>query len=380
MQAINGSAVFRSRGRLIGCCMALVLALSALVFASAASAATPPPVTTYLASGDSISFGYSQEKFEVNFPNESPSYFEGGFVNLYAKKLFKENKGITIVNNACPGETSDSFIGTGPLGKAVDPSGTSACPYHFASGLPLHNGLATLSQLENDISVLNPCFIKASVCAPAHEIKSVTFQIGSNDELASVAKCEAEVKSEFETTGKSKYEQPTDEKEPIEVKIADSVKACIAESSPATFAHIIKNVETILGLMRSSSYGNYSGSIVVLGYYNPESFVLPGSDALQVSLNSKMAAAVAPFGAKYANPFPKINPAPEGSLKEKKAIEKYTEWFNPKDIAVNKAKCEANQAKEAGEGKTVIYPCNGGGDIHPSAAGQALLAKLVLEA
>ena len=97
-------------------------------------------------------------------------------------------------------------------------------------------------------------------------------------------------------------------------------------------------------------------------------------------MNARSYAAVAPFGAAYANPFPKFNPAPEGGPKEKKALEKYTEYFNAKDIAVNKAKCEANQAKEAEEGKTVIYPCNGGGDIHPTPAGQALLAKLVLEA
>ncbi|HMH46575.1 MAG TPA: hypothetical protein VK538_02565 [Solirubrobacteraceae bacterium] len=74
MQAMNGSAVsFRKRGRLIGCCMALVLAFSALVFSASAGAATPPPPTTYLALGDSLAFGYTQEKFENHFPsNESP--------------------------------------------------------------------------------------------------------------------------------------------------------------------------------------------------------------------------------------------------------------------------------------------------------------------
>src|SRR5882672_1322706 len=67
MQAMNGSASpFRSRGRLIGCCMALALALSALVLAPVASAKVAPPVTTYIAAGDSIAFGYSQEKFETN--------------------------------------------------------------------------------------------------------------------------------------------------------------------------------------------------------------------------------------------------------------------------------------------------------------------------
>jgi lysophospholipase L1-like esterase len=382
MQAMNGSAgPVRSHGRLIGCCMALALALSAVVFAPVASAAVPPPITTYVAIGDSLAFGYTQEKSEENTPNEPPSYFENGYASEYAKRfLKKENPGLVLVNNGCPGETTDSLFGTGPLGKAVDPTGTQACPYHFVLGLPLHTSLATLSQAENAISQLNPCFVKKSVCAPSHEIKMVTFNMAGNDELASIAKCKAEVKTEFETTGKSKYEQPTDEKEPIGVKIKDSILGCVVVSSTAVFNHIVTNTETMLGLIRSPSYGNYAGPLKVLGVYNPQSFVLPGSDALQASLNSKLATAVASFGAKFANPMPKINPSPEQSKAEKKAIEKYTEWYNPKDEAADKAKCEANQAKEAGESKTVIYPCEPEGDIHPSLAGAKVLAKILSEA
>src|SRR5450759_5293463 len=86
MQATNGSAVsVRSRGRLIGCCMALVMALGAVVLAPAANAATPPP--TYLALGDSLAFGYTQEKFLVNFPTESPSFFESGYADQFARDL-----------------------------------------------------------------------------------------------------------------------------------------------------------------------------------------------------------------------------------------------------------------------------------------------------
>src|SRR5262249_51642906 len=67
MQAMNG----KTRARLFGCCMALALALTALTFAPAANAAE---TTTLLSLGDSISFGYSQQKFNENFPNESPSF------------------------------------------------------------------------------------------------------------------------------------------------------------------------------------------------------------------------------------------------------------------------------------------------------------------
>src|ERR1700712_3390948 len=150
MQAMKGSA---GRGRLIGCCIALALAVSAMVLAPVASAAVKPPTTTYVAAGDSLAFGYTQEKSEENAPNEPPAYFETGYASEFAKLLRSKagggDKGLVLANNGCPGETTDSFFGTGPLGKAVDPTGTSACPYHFALGLPLHTSLATLSQAEN---------------------------------------------------------------------------------------------------------------------------------------------------------------------------------------------------------------------------------------
>src|ERR1043166_7016257 len=119
MQAMHGSAgPIRSRGRLIGCLMALALAGSALVFSAPAGATEPPPPTTYLALGDSLAFGYTQEKFEAHFPfNESPLFFEEGYANyLYGKikgasKKFAQNlKGLHLVNNGCPGETTDSLI------------------------------------------------------------------------------------------------------------------------------------------------------------------------------------------------------------------------------------------------------------------------------
>ncbi len=372
MQAMNGSAVSsRSRGRLIGCCMALVLALSALVLAPAANAAKGP-VETYVSTGDSLAFGYSQELNEVNSPNESPSYFEEGFDNFFAKNTLKKTSpGITIVNNGCPGETTNSYFGTGAL-KAFDPNASSACPYHFALGLPLHNSLGPLSQLEDTLSVLNPCFTKASVCAPAHPIVALSLAIGANDELAAIKKCEGEVKVEFETTGKSQYQQ--NETEPLPERIANSVKGCIVIHHTPVNEALVKNVETILGLIKNPSYGNYAGPVIFLGFYNPESFVLTGSDALQNQLNAEMEAAVVAAGAKYANPFPKFNPIPEQGPKEKKALERYTNAFNAKDIAANKVKWEANKTKEEGEGKTVIYPFNGFGDIHPTKLGYQWMA------
>src|SRR6185312_16776362 len=103
----------------------------------------------------------------------------------------------------------------------------------------------------------------------------------------------------------------------------------------------------------------------LMGYYNPDSFVLPGSDQLQKGLNHAIETELVPAfpNVTYANPFPKINGAVELTAKEHKNIEKYTEMCNP---SVQKP----STGKDPG--------CEG--DIHPSLAGYKLLAKVNNEA
>jgi lysophospholipase L1-like esterase len=365
MQAMNGSAgPIRSRGRLIGCLMALALAVSALMLVPVtAGAAEPPEQKTYLAGGDSISFGYSQQKFNENFPTEAPVFFEEGLVNQTNKFLAgKEElgKGIKPVNYACPGETSNGFIGENEaLGGKPSTSNDKRetdyhpCSYHNQSGLPLHASLGTHSQLEEILATLKEG-------APAHPVKLITINIGSNDELASISECEEIVTEEFTKEGKSKFDKGGGPQE--------AVTNCIGfTAANKTFPHILNNVGKILGTIDSTSPGggHYTGAIVLEGYYNPDSFVLPGSDALQSNLNSLMETeVVSKFpNVTYANPFPKINPAPELGPKEKKAIEKYTEMCNPnvqKPSTGNDPGCE--------------------GDIHPTLTGYKLLGKLTNEA
>jgi hypothetical protein len=138
--------------------------------------------------------------------------------------------------------------------------------------------------------------------------------------------------------------------------------------------------------------GGYGGEILILGNYNPQTFELPGSDGLQIILNSqekeafeKLQTELTGGGStavvKFVNPFSKFNSGEENSVKEEKSLMKYTEMFNAHDIAANKAKTEAKNTKEEGEGKTVIFPPDGKeGDIHPSEAGYKALGKLLFEA
>jgi lysophospholipase L1-like esterase len=392
MQAMNGSAgSFRKRGRLIGCCMALALALSALLFAAPAGAANPP--TTYLALGDSITFGYTQEKFEEHFPtSESPLFFEENFATYLTAKLkmastkFATNlKGLHLINNGCPGETTDSMIGNGPLGTAVDPTGQSPCGYQ-KSGLELHHPYPGVSQMENALKVI------AQNSASPGSVKNVTIGIGANDELASISKCKTEVKEEGEKYLKAEAAEfskwdPNEFKHPAnEAEIAESIRqavhACISGESTGVFNHIAANVHTMISVLRNgSSFGgvNYGGKIEILGVYNPETFVVIGSDLLQSLLNGKLQEVAAEFpGVVEGDIFSVVNPQKggEGNTKEKEAICKYTEFCNKKDQEANATKEGAKAFKEKEEeGKLIVYPptCTTGGpecigDIHPTEA------------
>ncbi len=375
MQAMNGSAVsFRTRGRLIGCAMALALALSALVFAPAAANAQAPTTTTYVALGDSISFGYTEERFNIHFPTESPSYFEEGVANDFGKDLAKATeigKSIRVVNDACPGETSNGLIGENPAvlgetstesieeveGKPAEdfPAGGyqglgdwHPCKYTYVNHLPLHNGGYVsggkeVSQLEEALG---------SIASKTSKVEAITLNIGSNDELAAITQCKDEVALEFAKTGESKYGGKNPEL---------SVLVCIKNTAGSvTVPHIIKNLDDILGVIDGSGY---KGPIILLGFYNPDAIVLPGSDELQEGLNAAVEAYVLPLYANVAlaNPFPVFNKGaetktePQNVVKEQKSICKFTEMCNPNDPG----------GKEDN------------GDIHPTISGYKELAKLV---
>jgi hypothetical protein len=359
MQATNGSAVsFGSRTRLIGCCMAVMLALSALAFASTASAAKSKP--NDLALGDSLAFGYSQQLFNENEKlGAPPTAFENGYVNDYFATLLGTK---TLINDGCPGETTDSMIGNGPLGaamaRALGTTGESPCAYHYTNRatppnvffLPLHNEYGgSKSQLENALQEI------AAGAAMGKPVRTVTLDIGPNDELHQVKACEAEVKHEFETEFKSKYGGGPEE----------AVKHCIEVHLPALFKHILTNIAGSLFVIRhGASFGgvNYSEKIVVLGAYNPFGAVftpgkelLSGSNAIATALNSEEAKLVTKpeFGACYADSLPTFNPQ---NNEEPTLLQKFTNMANFTEF----------------EGK------KNGPDIHPTPLGYQELANVML--
>jgi hypothetical protein len=362
MQAKHGSGhSLRGRIRLM-CTAAIVLALSALVFAGSASALVAKE--RQLSLGDSLAFGYSQQLFNENEKlGEPPTGFEHGYPNTYLSKHKPILNKIQLINDGCPGETSGGLIGNGPLGAALaapPPAGAGAtieepCAYHYTAGLPLHHtysGLSptTPSQLEDALGVI------AQSAAEGKPVTDVTFNIGANDELHEIGKCKAEVKAEWEALGKSpQYGGKTEE---------ESFTNCITQHVPALFEKIIKNIGAAMFTLREGSkFGgiNYTGKIVLLGGYDPYGNVfgtgelLGGSRSLTIVLNQEeVKNLVTPFGLCFANPQPKFNP---GTKYEPIHLQKWTNMANFTEF----------------EGK------KDGPDIHPTPEGYKVLGTVMFQ-
>jgi hypothetical protein len=364
--------------RLLGCLMAVALLASAL-FASTASAkkAEPTNPTVYINMGDSVSYGYTQEKFDLNYPTEPVSAFEGGYPNLIAAKLAKkearENNKLSLVNLACPGETSKGLIGNGTIAAELEAGfetthftgGEAPCGWYNSDGFPRHYEFGGASQLEAAVGI-----IKSGA-----QVKDVTLQIGSNDELHKLGECKSEA-----------Y---------LKAHGFEGFIACVEEEAKnVLFPTILTNIGDTIGVLRNVGY---TGPVAVLGFYNPQAFLVPTSDNLQKALNEAAEAVIAKGewgpGVAYANPFKKTNPRgkktqgeKEKNLIEREALCNYTEECNKFDrknelesalkhavSAEEVAFEEGVEAEKFAKGEVFFLP----GDIHPTTAGDELFAKLL---
>jgi lysophospholipase L1-like esterase len=241
-----------------------------------------PPQQTYLALGDSLAFGYSEARFKEHEGDENPAFFETGYVNDFGDVLKIFEPGLQIVNDGCPGETTESLI-KGP------------CLYQLA--YPLHHPYTAgpdSAQLTDALSYL-------------HEhpgaVNPITIDIGANDALGLIDTCKKEL-------------------------------ACILAGVPALFEHVGANLTLILSDLRAAAPG---AEIVVLGLYNPfGEKKLPGSGELTSKLNEVMAGVTATVGARFADPLPIFDPS--GTLEEPticlltRMCEKEREDIHPTDL------------------------------------------------
>jgi hypothetical protein len=376
MSSTNGSAVPSRSGRgLVAIFMALALLASAL-FASSASAAKPIlKPTAYVAIGDSLGFGYTEEKFDLNLPTENPSNFEGSYTNYVAGRLAKKEKGagnaLNLINLSCPGENTEGTIGHNPLLGGGAGAEFNPCAYREIGGFPLHTPFAGASQLEAAIG---------AVTGPA-PVKLVTINMGSNDELAMVGKCA----------------EPAYRTAQGFINLAECLTV---EAGPGghqfaggLFHHIIANVGDMVGVLRA--YG-YTGPVGILGFYNPQANLLPGSDSLQKAFNEAFeCAAIATTsectvepkhkehiklkgkellgpGVVYGNPFPKFNPS--NPTLEGERICLFTEECNAFDKKVN---LEALVKHPVTVAEAAAYPV---GDIHATPLGYTRLGQTLAKA
>jgi lysophospholipase L1-like esterase len=379
MSAKNGS--MRSF-RLLGCLMVVAMLCSAL-FASVASAKKPAPTpTAYVALGDSLSFGYKAATFNANKAAnkehceaaltaagkgelevahaenalcEPIASFEPGFVGIFGKKLAstekKANNALSVVNLGCPGETSDGLLGHAFGGEGAE---YNPCAYHNfipgGNGYPLKTEIGGASEVEAAASLI--------ATKSAGNVTAVSLQIGSNDELAVVGKCETPAYDGEHGFG--------------------SLTECLVhEVGPEGYAfeggvfhHILANIGTSIGVLRGAGY---EGKILLIGFYNPDATILAGSNTLDKILNESLEGVIAKgeYGPniKLAQPFAVINP--EAAL--------FTEGETEKETA-------KKQKKEASAICKYTEMCNGtkvpssSGDIHPTEKGYKAIGKLMTEA
>ncbi len=210
-----------------------------------------PAHPIYLALGDSLAFGYSEAKFhELEAEGEPVSAYETGYVNDFARGLNLFEPGVQIVNDGCPGETTESFI-VGP------------CAYGLA--YPLHHPYSG-SQLSDALSV---------IAAHPGAVNPITLDIGANDALGVIeGTCDKEI-------------------------------VCIEEHVPALFEHIAGNLGYILTQLHTAAP---HAKIIVLGLYNPFGEKLAGADALTAKLNELESSVAVSVGARFADPLPVFNP------------------------------------------------------------------------
>ena len=160
----------RIRTRLLASCVVAVAALGALVFAPAAGANSAGG--TYLALGDSLAYGYHQAQFATELKEKGfvePATFNDGYVDDFGAALKLFNPRLTIINDGCPGETTDTLIkGSGIYGPNYCAGGPTGGPFPKAF---LHHPYAG-TQLADALAVAaNP------------NVSTITLDIGANDVL-----------------------------------------------------------------------------------------------------------------------------------------------------------------------------------------------------
>ena len=293
---------YRIRRGLVGLVAVLSAAAVWAAPASAGGVVTTPALTpgsTYLALGDSVTFGYVESKVVP-----APNYHNAAGFLGYPEHLARE-LGIKVVNAACPGESSASLVSAKAQSNGCE--NTLAGPGGYRTLFPLHVKY-TGSQLGFAVHYLRT----------HKKVRLVSLMIGANDGFL----CQESTADHCTSLSEQK----------------------------ALLARISANVTTILKAIRHRAH--YHGQIVIVNYYSLN-YASPAQNRLSTALNVTQDNAGKPFGVEIADGYGefKAQATPFGG-----------------DV------CQAGLINSWG---TPRCPTTA---VHPTYAGQALLAEAVLDA
>lgn len=216
----------------------------------------------YLATGDSISFGYQPDlNFYSGFADDLESQFKQGELNSSTSHVRFTN---ILANFACPGESTTTMIdGNCPFRKFLKE--TYVCPSQ-----------PTCGQLDAVVNFLQ---------AHKGSVSPVTFELGANDVIADFNTSNCTVSSGADTDlaamdgnltriDPAHPDDATDPNNGILQRLVDALT--IAPVAPV-------------------SRGRLGGDLVMLNYYNPFAKACPDSVTFIHKLNDHLAADAAMF-------------------------------------------------------------------------------------
>jgi lysophospholipase L1-like esterase len=262
------------------------------------SALPVTPGSSYLALGDSVTFGYEEAQVVP-----APDYADASSFVAYPEMLGAELR-LKVANAACPGETSASLINPKAQSNGCENT-VSRSQVAYRKQHPLHVSY-TGSQLSYATTYLRT----------HSNVRLVSLMIGANDLLL----CQ-------ETTH----------------------DGCVsATEQAATDAKLARNVRVILSAIRDKAH--YRGQLAIVNYYSPN-YDSAFLDAASTGLNASVDKAAKPFGVEIADGYGELRAA---------------------SVHAGGNTCLAGLLTQLGKPGT----CG----VHPSYAGQALLAQALEKA
>ena len=221
-----------------------------------AAAARPGPAGRYLALGDSIAFGYRPPQVRP-----APDYYDPADFTGYPEDVGRA-LGLSVVNAACPGETSASMINTRAPSNGCERNAANGPGYRPA--LPLHVSYPG-SQLDFAVGYLQQ----------HPDTRLVTIGIGGND----LFRCQ---------------------------ELTDHCRGAVLSQ---TLAATTANLDLILATLRGQA--GYQHTLVVVGYYAVNYRDLPFVHQIE-ALNAALAGPAARYGATVADMFSAFRAASAG--------------------------------------------------------------------